>query len=119
MYKIVIVLLVLTACQAKDTHLDNVVHLKNLGYKKLFCDQISYQKSEDESINIWAKVKPIDPNISMLLARCLDDKCVYEEIPRNFIPATAICQRFVITGDGHTPLYDDKSTALIFNVERY
>ena len=89
-------LLALTACQEIDTHSDNVTHLQDLGYKKLICDQISYQKSENESIDIWAKVKPIDPSISMLLARCLDNKCVYEEIPRNFIPATAICQRFII-----------------------
>lgn len=112
-------MLTLTACHEQDTNLDNVSHLKELGYKKLICNQISYQKSEDESINIWAKVKPVNPSLSMLLARCSDNKCSYEEISRSFIPATAICQKFVITDNGHTPVYNDNSTTLIFNVERY
>ena len=77
------------------------------------------QKSEDESIDIWTKVKPINSDISMLLARCLDNKCTYEEISKNIIPAIAVCQRFVITERGHEPFYDDNSTTLIFNVERY
>ena len=119
MYKALITFLILTACQENDTYTDNVSHLQEIGYKKLFCDQISYQKSEDESIDIWTKVKPINPNISMLLARCLDNECTYEEISKNIIPAIAVCQRFVITESGHEPFYDDNSTALIFNVERY
>ena len=119
MYKALITLLILTACQENNMDTDNISYLKDIGYKKLVCDQISYQKSEDESIDIWAKVKPIDPDVSMLLARCLNNKCSYEEISKNIIPAVAVCQRFVITENGHEPLYDDNSTALIFNVERY
>jgi len=119
LYKTLIAILILTACSNKEDNIDNVRYLKDLGYTQLLCDQISYQKSDDESIDIWAKVKPIDPSLSMILARCSNNNCNYEEISRRFIPATAICQKFVITGDGHTPVYNDDSTTLIFNIERY
>jgi len=122
LYKVIslIISISFVACENVQKPASNVEFLKSVGYENFYCTNISYYKSEDEFIGIWETIKPVDDNLSMLIARCKNDKCEYEEVARNLIPAIVYCQRFFIneSGNYHTPEYDEESIVLTYNITK-
>jgi hypothetical protein len=122
LYKVIslIISFSFVACENVQKPISNIEFLKDSGYKSFYCTNISYYKSDNEFIGIWETVEPIDESLSMLIARCENNRCTYEEVSGNLIPAIVYCQRFFIdqTNNHHTPEYSEESIVLTYNVKK-
>jgi hypothetical protein len=77
-------------CEAPQKAIDEVSHLKELGYNTFFCDKLRSEPGSNV-IEVYTYVEPQTDDKHMIAARCKEMKCSFEEIKDNIIPSEFIC----------------------------
>ena len=111
-------LLLFSGCQnPKDPTLNQ---LKDIGYKSIYCRNIDYYDTkadlgEDPFFKIYASLEVNDPKLSILAARCFDEKnCIYEIVENNEI----ICQKYVVANNEEFIKTWEAHEVLAFNIKK-
>lgn len=86
--------------------------LKKMGYKRVYCNKISYlsDKSEDSipTYTVYSKATQINKSLDSVIARCFNDGTCEFEVKEKTRDFNIVCQEFYDVGyDNLTPLYDD------------
>ena len=102
------------ACEAQQKVIDEVSHLKELGYTKFNCDKL--ESNLPNVINVYTYVKPQETEKYMLVARCNGLKCRFEEINNSNVPQKFVCLSHDLRKD-----YSNKEEEIIltYNVDKF
>ena len=110
-------LLLYSGCQNKKT--PSMSDLQSIGYQVTYCDNISYHDakadlSEDPFYKIYKSLRIEDPNLSILAARCFNEKtCMYELVENNEV----VCQKYIVSSDKDLVKTRDDHKVLVFNTK--
>lgn len=102
------------ACEAQQKIIDEVSLLKDLGYIKFNCDKL--ESNSLNVINVYTYVEPQEINKYMLVARCTDLKCKFEEINNDNVPQKFVCLSHDLSKDY---MYKEEEIILTYNVNKF
>lgn len=102
------------ACDAQQKVIDEVSHLKELGYVEINCDKL--ESNSPNIINVYTFVEPQEAEKHMLVARCKGFKCYFEEIDNNKVPQKFVCLSHDLNKEY---MFEEEETILTYNVTRF
>ena len=102
------------ACEAQQKAIDEVSHLKELGYVELNCDKL--ESDSPNVINVYTFVEPQETKKYMLAARCKGLKCSFEEIDNNKVPQKFVCLSHNLNKEY---MFEEEETILTYNVTKF
>lgn len=101
-------------CEAPQKAIDEVSHLKELGYVNFNCDKL--ESNSPNIINVYTYVEPQETEKHMLVARCKDFKCRFEEISNSSVPQKFVCLSHDLSKDY---MYREDELILTYNVDKF
>ena len=101
-------------CEAQQKAIDEVSHLKELGYTSFNCDKI--ESNSPNIIDIYTYVKPLETEKYMLVARCEGLKCKFEEINNSNVPQKFVCLSYDLNKDYN---FKEDELILTYNIEKF
>lgn len=116
--KKLLLLLLLIGCDNFQKASTNIGQLKNLGYTNFNCSKLNYVEDETSYYKFSEYILPIDEDLEMLVARCVNDKCDYEFVPNKNIPTDFICQIYY-NDSNNTAEYSRDQIIMTFNIEKF
>lgn len=101
------------SCEASQKPIDETKYLKDIGYKNVYCDKI--QSVNENVIEIYTLIEPISYNKHMIIARCRQKNCEYEDIPFFDVPKKFVCLSYYLNKENNL----DEQTILSYNIEKF
>ena len=101
-------------CEAPQKVIDEVSHLKELGYIDFSCDKL--ESNTPNIINVYTYVKPQVSGKYMLVARCNDFKCKFEEINNSNVPQKFVCLSHDLSKEF---MIKEDEAILTYNVDKF
>jgi hypothetical protein len=116
--KKLLLLLLLLGCDNFQKASTNIGHLKSLGYNNFNCSKLNYVEDEISYYKFSEYILPIDENLEMLIARCVNNQCEYEFVPNKNIPSDLICQIYY-NDLNNTSEYHRDQIIMTFNIKKF
>ena len=101
-------------CEAPQKVIDEVSHLKELGYVDFNCDKL--ESNSPNVINVYTYVEPQETEKHMLVARCKDFECSFEEITNSSVPQNFVRLSHVFS---KAYVYREDELILTYNVDKF